>query len=140
MAKNILVTDSLSDSMIKAGAKLVARLDAEQSEVTSAFWLYLSEDKVWKLIIASPLVDSLGPREYYKKIVDANSAASEDEEVISLNDIGVTNPSNQIVQLLTFAIGTGDVISGIRFSRNTINGSFIEDSYIYRSIGEPAKT
>lgn len=133
MAKDILVTESLSGSMMNAGAKLIERLDAKQSEIKSAFWLYFSEDKIWKLIIASPLVDSLGPREFYKKVVDANSAASEEEEVISLNDIGVTNTTNQIVQLLKFAIGTGDGISGIRFSRNTINGHFIEDSYIYRS-------
>ncbi|MES2676263.1 MAG: hypothetical protein V4660_18640 [Pseudomonadota bacterium] len=133
MAKDILVTEILSDSMMKAGAKLVERLDAEQAEVKSAFWLYFSEDKTWKLIIASPLVDSLGPREYYKKVVGANSAASEEEEVISLNNIGVTNTVSQIVQLLKFAIGTGGGISGIRFSRNTINGHFIEDSYIYRS-------
>lgn len=133
MAKDILVTESLSGSMMNAGAKLIERLDAKQSEIKSAFWLYFSEDKIWKLIIASPLVDSLGPREFYKKVVDANSAASEEEEVISLNDIGVTNTTNQIVQLLKFAIGTGGGISGIRFSRNTINGHFIEDSYIYRS-------
>jgi len=133
MAKDILVTESLSDSMMRAGAKLVERLDAEKSELKSAFWLYFSEDKAWKLIIASPLVDSLGPREYYKKVVTANSTASEEEEVISLNDIGVTNTANQIVQLLKFAIGTDDGIAGIRFSKNTINGHFIEDSYIYRS-------
>ena len=133
MAKDILVAESLSDSMIKAGAKLVERLDAEESEIKSAFWLYFSEDKAWELIIASPLVDSLGPREYYKKIAVANSAASEEEEVISLNNIGVTNTTSQIVQLLNFAIGTIGGVSGIRFSRNTINGYFIEDSYIYRS-------
>lgn len=133
MAKDILVTESLSSSMMNAGTKLIERLDAKQSEIKSAFWLYFSEDKTWKLIIASPLVDALGPREFYKKVVDANSLASEEEDVISLNDVGVTNTSNQIVQLLKFAIGTGGGISGIRFSRNTINGHFIEDSYIYRS-------
>ena len=133
MAKDILVTESLSDSMIKTGEKLVKRLDTNNAEVKSAFWLYISEDKSWKLIIASPLVDSLGPREYYKKIVSINTSASEDEEVISLNDIAVTNMANQIVQILKIAINTGQGISGIRFSRNTINGFFIEDSYIYRS-------
>lgn len=133
MAKDILVAESLSDSMIKAGAKLVERLDAQHAEIKSAFWLYFSEDKTWKLIIASPLVDSIGPREYYKKVLSANGSASTEEEVISLNDIGVTNTENQIVQLLKLVIGTRDGISGIRFSRNTINGHFIEDSYIYRS-------
>lgn len=132
MAKDILVTESLTDSMMKAGAKLIERLDSKRSEIKSAFWLYFSEEKTWKMIIASPLVDSEGPREYYKRVVSANSEAT-DEEVISLNDVGVTNTSNQIVQLLNFAIKTNDGISGIRFSRNTINGTFIEDTYIYRS-------
>jgi hypothetical protein len=133
MAKDILVTESLTDSMMKAGAKLIERLDASSSDIKSAFWLYFSDDKIWKLIIASPLVDTAGPREYYKKIVNANAQAEAEEEVVSLNDIGVMNTSNQIVQLLRFAISTGDSISGIRYSRNTINGFFIEDSYIYRS-------
>jgi hypothetical protein len=133
MAKDILVTESLTDSMKKAGAKLVERLDANKSEVKSAFWLYYTEEKTWKLIVASPLVDAEGPRDYYKRIDDANALASSDEETVSLNDIGVTNTKNQIVQLLKMMVGTGDGISGIRFSRNTINGVFIEDTYIYRS-------
>lgn len=133
MAQDILVTESLTDSMMKGGAKLIERLDAKNSEIKSSFWLYLSEEKTWKMIIASPLVDSEGPREYYKRVVEANAVASDQEEVIPLNDVGVTNTSNQIVQLLKSAIHTGYGISGIRFSRNTINGFFIEDTYIYRS-------
>ncbi|MBP2701877.1 hypothetical protein [Photobacterium lucens] len=133
MAKDILVTERLTDSMMKAGAELVARLDKNNADVKSAFWFYLSEDQVWKFIVASPQVDTIGPREYYKKINEANLLAEDTENVISLNDIGVSNTQNQIVQTLKFAIGTGDGISGIRFSRNTINGIFIEDTYIYRS-------
>ena len=134
MAKDILVTESLTDSMIKAGAKLIERLDAKNSEVKSAFWLYFSEEKTWKLLVASPLVDSEGPRNYYKRIVKANTVASIEEEILSLNDVGVINAKIQIVQLLKkFMIGTGDSISGIRFSKNTINGVFIDDAYIYRS-------
>lgn len=133
MAKDILVTDSLTDSMMKAGAKLIERLDVKNSEIKSSFWLYFSEEKSWKLIVASTLVDKEGPRDFYKRIVDANTQATSEEEIVSLNDIGVTNTNYQIVQLLKFMIATGDGISGIRFSRNTINGVFIEDTYIYRS-------
>lgn len=132
MAKDVLVTQVLSEQMIEAGAKLVERLDVVNSEVKSAFWLFSSEEKTWKLILASPLVDSEGPRDFYKKVFLVNQTAIE-EETVSLNDIRVTNINYQIVQLLKIAIGTDDGISGIRFSRNTINGMFIEDSYIYRS-------
>ena len=133
MAKDILVTESLSSPMVQAGFNLIERLDNSGSQIKSAFWLYFSEDKAWKLIIASPLVDSEGPREFYRKIVNANAIADENEEVISLNDIGVTGPNNHIVQLIKIAVTTGEGISGLRFSRNTINGNYIEDSYIYRS-------
>ncbi len=133
MAKDILITESLTSSMIKAGLKLIERLDAENSQVTSAFWLYLAEDKAWQLIIASPLVALLGPRAYYRKVVNANNAALDEEEIISLHDIAVTNTTHEIVQLFKYAISSGNGISGIRFSRSTINGSFIDDSYIYRS-------
>ncbi len=132
MAKDILVTDMLSEQMIKAGAKLVERLDVDKSEVKSAFWLFFQEERLWKLIIASTLVASEGPRNFYKRVVSANQQADEEESVLSLNDISVTGVDHQIVQLLRL-IGTGIGISGIRFSRNSINGVFIEDAYIYRS-------
>lgn len=133
MAKDILVMESLSSSMIKAGLKLIERLDAENAQVTSAFWFYIAEDKAWQLIIVSPLVALLGPREYYRKVVNANNAALDEEEVISLHDITVANTTHEIAQLFKYAISSGNRIPGTRFSRNTINGSFIEDSYIYRS-------
>lgn len=133
MAKDILVTEALSEQMVKAGAKLVERLDENKSDVKSAFWLFLPEERRWKLVIASTLVASEGPRNFYKRVVAANQQAETEESVISLNDIGVTGVEHQVVQLLRHAIGTGGSISGIRFSRNTINGIFIEDAYIYRS-------
>lgn len=133
MAKDVLVTEALSEQMMSAGAKLVERLDEKGSDVKSAFWLFFTENRTWKLIIASPLVTSEGPREFYKRVVAANSLAAAEEPLISLNNIGVTGLENHIVKLLKFAIGTGSGISGVRFSRNTINGYFIDDAYIYRS-------
>jgi len=133
MAKEVLVTEALSEQMIKAGANLIERLDAENAEVKSAFWLFFPEEKLWKLIVASVLVASEGPRNFYKRVVAANKQAGADESVVSLNDIGVTGIDHQVVLLVNSAIGTGGGISGIRFSRNTINGVFIEDAYIYRS-------
>jgi hypothetical protein len=134
MAKDILVTEVLSEKMIKSGAQLIHRLDKLDSEVKSAFWLFFPDEKIWKLIIASPLVGKHGPREFYKRVVSSNKDASENENIVSLNDVGVANIDHPIVQLIKFAIGTGENdVSEIRFSRNTINGTLIEDSLIYRS-------
>lgn len=133
MAKDVLVTEALSEQMMAAGAKLVERLEDGNSSVKSAFWLFFPEEKLWKLIIASPLVSSEGPRSFYKRIDAANQKAEGKEPVISLNDIRVTGIEHDVVQLLRVAVATGAGISGIRYSRNTINGHFIDDAYIYKS-------
>jgi len=134
MAKNVLVTSELTEVMRKIGAVLLRRLDNDQADVRSAFWFYISDMKAWQLVIASKKVDKEGPREFYKRIVNANKTAAKNEHVLSLNDVGVTNMSNPLVKLIAIAVLTPpDAIGGIRFSRNTINGSFIEDVYIYRS-------
>lgn len=134
MAKIVSVTDTLSEPMIDAGRKLIEHLDAAESEIKSAFWLFDSESKVWKLVIGSPLVATEGPKRYYKRIADINGVSEQDAWIVSLNDIGVTSTDNQLVQLIGIAVNTGPGIAGIRFSRNAINGVYIDDSYIYRSV------
>lgn len=133
MAKELLVTDALSEKMVQAGAKLVERLDADAADIKSALWLYFPDARNWKLILASASVESDGPKRLYEKIQGANRKALESEEIVSLNDIGVTTPKNELTSMLAMMIGTGPGISGIRFTRNNINGFYIDDAYIYRS-------
>lgn len=134
MDKSVLVTGEFTEMMGKAGATLLRRLDSDHADIRCAFWFYFSDVRAWKLMLASKKVDVEGPREFYKRIVKANKAAAKKEHVLSLNDIGVTNLSSPIVMLIGLAIGTPrDAVGSIRFSRNTINGNFIEDAYIYRS-------
>jgi hypothetical protein len=132
MAEELVVTELLSDSMIEVGKKLVERLDVSSSDVQAAFWLFLPEERRWKLVIASPLVEKNGPKQFYKRIDEANKKADNLELIISLDDVGVVDTANTLINLLKAAIHTGDGISGIRFAENTINGTFIEDTYIYR--------
>ena len=115
MDKELVVREVLSEQMIGAGAKLIERLDQSESNVQAALWLFLPEEKIWKLMIISPLVK-----------------ADESESIISLNDVGVADTSIPLISLLRIAISTGGGIGGIRFSKDTINGVFIEDAYIYR--------
>lgn len=133
MAKELLVTDALSEKMIQAGAKLVERLDDDAANIKSALWLYYPDSRNWKLVLASETVETDGPRKLYEKIQGANKNAAEQEEVVSLNDIGVTTPKHELISVLAMMIGTGQGISGIRFARNNINGVYIDDAYIYRS-------
>lgn len=132
MDKELVVREALSEQMINAGAKLVDRLDQSHSDVQAAFWVFMSDEGTWKMMLISSLVKTDGPKSFYKRILEANKKAAETEPVVSLNDIGVADTSNPLARLLSTAISTGGGIAGIRFSKNTINGTFIEDSYIYR--------
>ena len=132
MDKELVVRELISDQMIEAGKTLIERLDKSNSDVQAVFWMFFPDEKCWKLIIASQLVKYDGPRRFYKRVAEANKKADELESVISLNDISATDTSDTLVSLLSRVISTGNEISGIRFSRNAINGTFIEDSYIYR--------
>ncbi|WP_261904519.1 hypothetical protein [Vibrio fortis] len=132
MVKELLVNETLSEAMINSGAQLVESMDKNRADVKCAFWFYMSEENVWKLIFVSNKVASEGPRKYYKRIIDANKSLPQTALKVSISDIGVSTAEQPIVQLLSTMIRTDNSINGIRFSKNTINGHFIDDVYIYR--------
>jgi hypothetical protein len=72
MVEDLVVKENLTEEMIEVGETLLDLLDAEQHiKVTAAFWLFFLEDSNWQLILASPQVHILGPRQTYKLILSA---------------------------------------------------------------------
>ena len=122
---------SLVDRKIQIASSLLRELDAEGLRVPATFWYYYSEPDEWKLVIASPLVDSQGPIAVYRRIGDVVRGSLKTAE-LSLSEISVLSPKDPFIKLFKKAIRTGPDISGIRFSRNTINNTYVEDAYIYR--------
>lgn len=132
MAETVVVKESLSERMIVAGADLTRKLDKDEWPVTASFWLYLPELNRWRLFFASPRVDENGPIDAYARVFDALSAVPNDQVRIDLQDVAVAEVTHPTVALLRTAVHTEERISGIRMSRNAINGHWIEDAYIYR--------
>jgi len=133
MAKEILVTDRLTDNMTHSAAHLIAQLDKNDAQIKSAFWFFYPDKKMWRLILASPLVSMEGPKLFYKRILNATEELG-DDELLSLHDITASTMSNKIVQIIKSAVATkNNDIADIRYSKNSVNGTFIEDSLIYRS-------
>lgn len=117
--------------MIDEGAALLRRLDSDGLGITAALWFYLEPSDTWRFIIASPEVQSQGPKHVYGRI--QKTIGSDTGTRIGLRDIAVVPPNDSLIKLLSLAIKTGpNDTSGIRFDRNTINGQFIQDAYIYR--------
>jgi hypothetical protein len=122
---------ALVEKDIEEARRLVEALDTADFVVRAALWYYLSDADEWRLIVASPLVDEKGPKEAYALIQEVLGKMSPPSK-LSLGEISVVGPKHDLIRLLKVAIQTGPGISGIRFTRNTINNTFIEDAYIYR--------
>ncbi len=134
MAEEVLVKETLSPEMIEAGKALTKRLDELGWPLVGSLWFYNPESNQWRLILASPRTESEGPRKTYQEIQGALKALPAGSPSISLSDVTVVEPSNPLIALLRSVIKTGPNVSDIRFSRNTVNGQFIEDAFIYRLV------
>ena len=111
MAQDILVGDQLTDDMITAGEHVVSALDKLNVLVVGALWLLLPEQHVWRLVIASPEVRTLGPKAVYRKVTAALKRLPQSVQPISTNDITVIEDNSQLVKQLKMLIKTGPAIS-----------------------------
>ena len=132
MAKEIFITQWFSEQMLLAGESLIKRLDESDAKVQAAFWILDAEEKTWKLTIVSPLIESEGPRNYYRRINDIDESAKADEDVIALHDISVSNTDNRIVKALKRSVLGNAILGNNRLGKNTLGGVYIEDMYLYR--------
>ncbi|MGI8603014.1 MAG: hypothetical protein ACR2OZ_08440 [Verrucomicrobiales bacterium] len=124
-----MVTTTLSPEMENAGRDLTLALDEAGGKVNAALWLFLSDQNSWRLILASPEVKTRGPRAVYKKVQRVLSRCPCDG--LEVQDISVIDPDDPLVNRLRAGVRT-DSGPGVRFSRTSINGHFIEDAFIYR--------
>jgi hypothetical protein len=121
------------------GEILIKELDKAHINVHSAFWLYDSEADHWRLIIASTAADFASPKKAYTHIQNVLKSMGKTGVSVgfSLENISVISPNDPFINILNKAIKTGPKdISGIRFSRNRIGNSYIEDAYIYIEFSE----
>ena len=100
MAQDILVGNQLTEDMITAGEHVVGALDQLNVLVKGAFWLLLPDQQVWRLVIASPEVRTLGPKAVYRKVAAALKRLPPNVPPISTRDITVLEDNNQLVQLM----------------------------------------
>jgi hypothetical protein len=132
VAEDVVVKEQLTADMIEAGAEVTKALDNTGVPVSAAFWFFEPEINEWRLFFASPEVPTNGPRKFYERIQLALDQLASKGAAAPLSTIGLLDPNSELVQLLKAAIRTGPGINRIRFSKNAINGHFIEDALIYR--------
>lgn len=132
MAENSVVKEQLTDAMVEAGAELTSKLDDVGLPITAALWLFMPEVNEWRLLFASAEVATKGPRNVYQKIRSAIDQLKDKAAAAPLSVIGLMDPDSDLVRLLRAAVPTGAGVQRIRFSKNVINGHYIDDALIYR--------
>jgi hypothetical protein len=134
MAENEMVKEQLTEAMIEAGAELTVKLDEAGLPVTAALWFFIPEINEWRLLFASPEVSSKGPRKVYEQIQGAIEALGTKGDSVPLSIVGVLDADADLARSLKIAVRTaGHGVNKIRFSKNLINGQFIDDALIYRA-------
>lgn len=131
MGEKTMVETSLTKELIEAGANLVRKLDERGLAPDAAFWLYSPDLQAWKLVLAAVKVGQVGPRKVYQEIQETLNDTPELQD-LTLDVVSISKPDSPVIVLLRTAISTGPGIRGIRFKNNVINGTLIEDAYIYR--------
>jgi hypothetical protein len=132
-----MVSNELTSELMAEGAAFVQALDRTGAAPDAAFWFYFADISAWRLVLAEMKSRAKGPRALYAAIQKALNAQKKNLPHLTLADIVVARPDAPIVRLLGDALSTGPGISGIRFSKNVVNGTMIEDAYIYRLTRHP---
>lgn len=121
---------TLVERDIENGRKALEALDAEGLDVRSALWL-LQPEVGWKFVVAIPSVNRRGPLATYQSV---RKALARRQVEMPLIDVTVLSTSEDLPKSLRAAVKTGRKdIQSIRFSRNRIGETFIDDAWIYRS-------
>lgn len=130
-----MVKKQLVNTKISEGERLIRALDSSSFPVNSALWFLLEEEE-WRLLLATPLVDLEGPRAAYESLQQFLTTPSPGYD-ISLEEVSLLSPTNNLLEVLRRAIVTGPGISQIRFTENSVDNVFIEDALIYRVAADP---
>ncbi len=121
---------TLVDIDVTAGERVLQILDKARFRASIALWLYSSEFEAWRLHIASPLVDTVGPKESYIRLLSALRAS--DPDLTANLTITLVSPKDPLMRALRRTFGTARSVHGMRLGNNVIDGLFVEQAYIYR--------
>lgn len=87
MYKTILANESIEN-----GEKLIKKLEERKFPIIAAFWRYIDEEGLLRLVIVSPFVGQEGPLKTYGYIRNAVDELG-DSVHFGLGDISVMSPS-----------------------------------------------
>lgn len=127
MVKTLLVDDLKSE-----GARLVRALRKQHFPLTAAFWFYLADEEVWRLIIVTPLADQEGPLRTYMKIMPVFDKLKPRLR-FDINNVSVMSPKWQRFRDVQRSV-EGMIRLGIDLQNTTFG-----DAHVYWWDGKPVE-
>lgn len=126
-----MATTELVEKDKEVARKLLEVLVRWQVQVRTAFWFYSGDQGGWRLVLAMPEAD----RNEIKQAYDVIARALETNYIrgLSLSQIDIRSPSDDIVSSISKAIHLKLPQAPVRLSNTGIGNVFIGDAYIFLS-------
>jgi hypothetical protein len=120
----------LVDADIEMGRELVRILDEAKFPVTAAAWIFFPDVDEWRLVIRTPRAEK-NLLEAFGDVARALDAKGDLRSRIDLARVKLVPPTDRMLEAIGKAVRM-DGLGTMRFSRNVINGIYIDDALIYR--------
>jgi hypothetical protein len=125
-----MAATSLVDADIEMGRELVRILDEAGFPVTAAAWIFFPEVEEWRLVVRTPRAEK-DLLQAFGEVARALDARGDLRSRIDLARVKLVPPTDRMLKAIGQAV-RAEGLSTIRFSRNVINGIYIDDAVIYR--------
>lgn len=94
-----MATAALVDRDIDIGREVLRALTRARIPVSVAFWAYVSQSSEWQFSIATPLVDSKGPKSAYEQVLGTLHEAGLDPQ-LPWRRILLRSPKDPVLKVL----------------------------------------
>lgn len=122
--------ETITTADLEFGHKLWDALrDNRKFPISGMLWLFEPDAGQWHLVIASPVVDKIGPRNAYRALAEAtkNIPASGDQ----LLKIELVSPKHPLYEAIRSVFGQAASVEGSRLGHSYVGGIYVEDAYLY---------
>ncbi|MDB5654019.1 MAG: hypothetical protein JWQ94_1632 [Tardiphaga sp.] len=120
----------LVDLDVAMGRELLDILDRAHFPVTGAAWIYFEDRDEWKLVLRTPKAEK-DRLDALLQIAQALDAEGDLRSRIDFTRLKIVPPKDNVMAAMGRTVKT-DGSAPVRFDRNLVDGTMINDALIYR--------
>jgi hypothetical protein len=124
-----MVKETLVGMNVEFGHQILSLLDAAKFPVPVALWIRRGEEERWRLLLATPLYDRLGPLEAYGEVI--RILWPSDQDWVS-SPLQIQSTRTPLVRELRRIFRKAADVAGMRLGGQMIGGVWVADAYVYR--------